>query len=279
VTRRTAYLLAAATVVAGALVLSGVTALMVIGGLPLGLLLPGLALTALLFGRPGHLLAIERIMLVPALSLGTLILGGLLAWLVRAPLHRLTWLAVSGTVTLAGLLLCAAKAPAAPAAGPSGVRGGRSHLPVFQDRFEPERLTTRGRLLKQALPAVLAVAMLAGAAWLSVGTSLQTHRVTVTTLSVVPPGAADSTGTRAVQVNATGLATGTAYTLQVTSPSASSASSASFTNTSTALTADENGLWTSTLHLPGDERLTLALYRAGDSVPMRTVIIASAATG
>jgi hypothetical protein len=279
VTRRTAYVLAAATVVAGALTVSGVRILMVIGGLPLALLLPGLALSALLFRRPGRLLTIERIMLVPALSLGTLILGGLLAWVVRAPLHRPTWLALSAGVTLISLLLRGWKTPAAPA---SFVGAGTSRLPtvadstlilpVFLDReglFEPERLTTRRRLIKQVLPAALAVAMLAGAAWLSLGTSIRTHKVTVTTLSVVPPGAADSSGNRTVQVNATGLSTG-AYTLRVTSTSE---------NTRTAVTADENGLWTSTLQLPGDERLTLALYRAGETVPMRTVIIASAATG
>jgi hypothetical protein len=249
VTRRTAYLLAGATVVAGALVLSGVRVLMVIGGLPLALFLPGRSLTALLFRRPDRLLMIERIMLVPALSLGTLILGGLLAWAVRAPLHRPTWLAVSGAVTLTGLLVWRWRAPAS---GPPGVRGGRP------------------RLVKHVLPAALAVVMLAGAAWLSLATSIRTHRVTVTTLSVVPPGAADSSGTRTVQVNATGLATGATYALQVTSTSE---------NTRTAVAADENGLWTSTLRLPGDERLTLALYRAGESVPMRTVIVASAATG
>jgi hypothetical protein len=93
----------------------------------------------------------------------------------------------------------------------------------------------------------------------------------VTTLSVVPPGAADATGTRAVQINATGLSTGAAYTLQVTGPAT--------TTSRTALTGDENGLWTSTLRLPGDDRLTLALYQAGSSLPLRTVIIASAATG
>jgi hypothetical protein len=287
VRRRTAYILAGATLVAGAFALSGIRILTVAGGLPLALVLPGLALSALLFRRPGRLVTIERIMLVPSLSLGTLILGGLLAWVVRAPLHRVTWLALSAGVTLAALAAVVLKTPAVPAesagSGPPGVRGGRSRLPtpsdatlilpVFLDReglFEPEPMNRRRRLLKQVVPAVLAVAMLAGAAWLSLATSIRTHRVTVTTLSVVPPGGIDSSGDRSIQVNATGLSSGSAYALQVTSTSE---------NTRTTVTADDNGLWTSTLRLPGDERLTLALYRAGETIPMRTVIVASAATG
>jgi hypothetical protein len=287
VRRRTAYLLAGATLVAGAFALSGIRVLTVAGGLPLALVLPGLALSALLFRRPGRLVTIERIMLVPSLSLGTLILGGLLAWVVRAPLHRVTWLALSAGVTLAALAAVVLKTPAVPAersgSGPPGVRGGRSRLPtpaeptlilpVFLDReglFEPEPMNRRRRLLKQVVPAALAVAVLAGAAWLSLATSIDSHRVTVTTLSVVPPGAVDSSGDRSIQVNATGLSSGSTYALQVTSTSE---------NTRTTVTADDDGRWTSTLRRPGDERLTLALYRAGETIPVRTVIIASAATG
>jgi hypothetical protein len=262
VNRRTAYLLAGATVVAGALVLSGLRILMVAGGLPLGLVLPGLALSALLFGRPGRLATAERVLLVPALSLGTLVLGGLLAWAVRAPLHRVTWVALTAGVTLAALTGVFLRAPAVPAersaAGFPGVRG----VPLAP-------MTRRRRLLGQVLPAVLAAVMLAGAAWLSLGTSIRSHHVTVTTLSVVPPGPAEVSGERSVTVNATGLSAG-AYTLNVTSATS---------NISTLVAADENGRWTSTLRLPADERLTLALYRAGEAVPMRTVVIASAATG
>jgi hypothetical protein len=294
VKRRTAYLVAGATLVAAAAVLSGIRVLMVAGGLPLGLVLPGLALSALLFRRPDRLVTIERIMLVPALSLGTLILGGLFAWAVRAPLHRVTWLALSAGVTLAALAAVVLRTPAVPASAAAGVRGSRSRphttadsalvQPVHLDgeglfepghldregRFEPEPTTRRRRLLKHVLPACLAVAMLAGATWLSLATSISSHEVTVTTLSVVPPGAVDSSGDRSIQVNATGLSPRSAYALQVTSTSE---------NTRTTVTADENGLWTSTLRLPGDERLTLALYRAGSTTALRTVIVASAATG
>jgi len=278
VTRRTAYLLAGATLVAAALVLSGRPVLTVLGGLPLALVLPGLALSAWLFRRPGRLLRSERIMLVPALSLGTLILGGLLAWVVRAPLHRPAWLAISAGVTLGALTAVALKTPAPPAEEGSdasrrpGAAGSTLGLPVLLDRdglFEPEPMNRRTRVLKQLVPAGLAVLLLVGAAWLSLATSIGSHRVTVTTLSVVPPGPAGSAGDRSIQVNATGLPSG-AYTLRVTSAAGS---------TDTTVTPDENGLWTSTLSLPGNERLTLALFRAGETTALRTVIVASAATG
>jgi hypothetical protein len=129
----------------------------------------------------------------------------------------------------------------------------------------------RSRLVRLVLPVTLAVLMLAGAAALSLVTSIRSHQVTVTTLSVVPPGPPDASGDREIQINATGLSPGAdTYTLQVTSTTL---------DTRTGVTAGDDGRWSSTLRLPGDERLTLALYRTGEPLPMRTVIVASAATG
>jgi hypothetical protein len=289
---RTAYVLAALTVLAGAAVLSGVRPLTVLGGLPLALVLPGAALSALLFRQPTRLVALERIMLIPLLSLATVVLGGLLVWAARAPLHRATWLALSAGVTLAGLAAVVVRGrhdPAVPAersgSGPAAVRGRvrlpttadpMLILPVFLDReglFEPEPMDRRRRLLRQILPGALSVLLLAGAAWLSLATSVSSHHVTVTTLSVVPPAAADSSGERTVQVDATGLTGGTdAYQLVVTTAKGTG-------GTTMAVTADENGVWTSTLRLPADDRLTLGLYRAGATAALRTVIIATETTG
>lgn len=333
---RTAYLLAGLTVLAGAAVLSGLRPLMILGGLPLGLLLPGAALSTLLFGRRERLAPIERIMLIPVLSLGTLVLGGLLVFLAGAPLHRVTWLALSAGVTLAGLtavVLREHKTPAGRAASSSSAAasvrepvrppttddttpildppttddttpipdppttgdttpileppttndttlildppttGGTTPILDRDGRFDPEAMDLRRRLLRQVLPAGLAVLMLAGAVTLSLVSSIRTHHVTVTTLSVVPPGAADSSGKRNVQVNATGLIGGSgAYKLVVTTAKGTG-------GTSVAVTADGDGLWTSTLRLPSDDRLTLGLYRTGATTALRTVIIASAATG
>ena len=321
---RTAYLLAGLTVLAGAAVLSGLRPLMILGGLPLGLLLPGAALSALLFGRRERLAPIERIMLIPVLSLGTLVLGGLLVFLAGAPLHRVTWLALSAGVTLAGLtavVLREHKTPAGRAASSSSAAasvreperppttddttpipdppttddtapildppttndttlildppttGGTTPILDRDGLFDPEAMNLRRRLLRQVLPAGLAVLMLAGAVTLSLVSSIRTHHVTVTTLSVVPPGAADSSGKRNVQVNATGLTGGSgAYKLVVTTAKGTG-------GTSVAVTADGDGLWTSTLRLPSDDRLTLGLYRTGATTALRTVIIASAATG
>jgi hypothetical protein len=116
---------------------------------------------------------------------------------------------------------------------------------------------------------VLTALMLAGASWLSLASSIRSHHVTVTTLSVVPPGKSDLTGQRNVRISATGLTAGTAaYRLVVTTATGTG-------GTDVAVTADRKGLWTSTLRLPGYDRLTLDLYRTGAAAALRTVIIAS----
>jgi hypothetical protein len=248
---RTAYLLAGLTVLAGDAALSGFRPLAIAGGLPLALILPGLALSTLLFRDRARLVAAERIMLVPALSLGTLVLGGLLAWALGAPLHRATWLVVTGGVTLAALAAVVVRELRTPS-GPDPVRGPR-----------------RPRLLGSVVPAVLAVLLLAGAVTLSLVSSIRSQDVRVTTLSVVPPGAGDAAGDRDVQVSASGLAGGGRYTLRVTVANGTA-------TTPTTVTADARGAWSATLRLPADQRLTLALYRAGEAAALRTVILARA---
>jgi hypothetical protein len=286
---RTAYVLAGLTVLALAAVLSGVRPLTVAGGLPLALMLPGAALTAVLFRDPGRLAGVERVVLVPALGLGTLIAGGLLLWVVRVPLHRPAWALLCAGVTLAGLAAVVVRDRRRPVAGPAsaapGVRGrvrlptgadATLVLPVFLDReglFEPAPPDRRARLVRRVLPAVLAALALAGAVTVSLVTSIAAHDDRVTTLSVVPPGAADAGGRREVRVSATGLVAGAeAYTLVVTTPAGTQ-------DTRTAVTPDEDGRWDRLLNLPAGQRLTVGLYRAGETTALRTVILAGAATG
>jgi hypothetical protein len=260
---RTAYVLACLTVLACAAVISGGRPLMIVGGLPLALLLPGTALSALLFRQPRRLIPIERIMLIPLLSLATLVLGGMLAWVAGAPLHRVTWLVLTAGVTLAALAAVMVRELRTPR-----VPAPRSEDDATPDGpSEPEPMDRRRRLLHQVVPAALAVLLLAGATWLSLASSIRSHHVAVTTLSVVPPGAADSSGERSVLVSATGLAAGDAYRLVVTTAKGTG-------GTSVTVSADHSGLWTSTLRLPGDDRLTLGLYRTGETAALRTVIIA-----
>jgi hypothetical protein len=108
-----ARVLVVVTVAAGAAVLAGPAPAAVAGGLLLGLVLPGLALTATLFrGRP--LTAVERTVLAPALSLAVLVVEGLLIYLSGHPLDRPAWTAGTAGVTLLGLVV-----PAVPLPRPS----------------------------------------------------------------------------------------------------------------------------------------------------------------
>ncbi|WP_306211627.1 hypothetical protein [Actinoplanes sp. RD1] len=141
---------AAATLVSALLVLFTPRPFAVAGGLLLGFLLPGAALTQALF--PVRVLTrIERTVLAPALSLATLVLGGLLLYVCRAPLGRVSWTALTAGVTVLALIATtiprlrstggaaedvtstgdirparvAAAPGAASSAGPAGTSGGR----------------------------------------------------------------------------------------------------------------------------------------------------------
>ncbi len=281
-TRRTAAFLAVVTVLAGAGVLTGPAAVRVAGGVLIGFVLPGLALTTALFRDRIALTAVERIMLIPALSLATLVLGGLVAWGVGLPLHRETWLGVSGVVTVVALGTTMIWPVAAPE---RSRREGRVKLPtpgdptlilpVFLDRAgtpaQPSwwRRLTPARPQHTLLPLTLALALLGGASWYSVWTSVRTHDVTVTALSAAPPSPANALGERSVSITATGLSAGRgAYAIVVTSPAGTETSRQE-------LTADPAGTWSGDVTVPGGERTTIGLYRYGATAPDRTVIIAA----
>lgn len=270
--------LAGLTLLAGAGVLTGPEVLRIAGGLVLAFVLPGVALTAALFRNRIALTPVERIMLVPALSLATLVLGGLLAWVAGLPLERGTWLGVSGVITMLALATMLIWPVAAPvkSRGPSKLptpTDATLILPVFQAREAAAagwwRRLLPARPQHTVLPLVLAVAMLGGASWYSVRTSVDTHDVTVTELSAAPPSPANALGERSVAVSASGLAAGAgAYALVVTSPVGTESSRQE-------LTAGSDGRWSGNVTVPGGERTTIGLYRAGDSLPYRTVIVAA----
>jgi hypothetical protein len=281
VTRRTAAALAVLTAAAGIVVLTGPDVLRVAGGLLLALGLPGLALTTALFRDRISLTTIERVVLVPALSLATLVLGGMAAWVVGLPLRRETWLAVSALVTLGAL----ATTVFWPVTVPVRSRGrmvklptpGDSTLilPVFLDRQRAAlplwRRVLPARPQHTVVPLMLVAALLISAGWYSAWTSVRTHDVTVTSLSALPPSAANGLGERSVAVTATGLATGIgAYALVVTSPAGAETSRQE-------LTAEPDGSWTGNLTIPGGERTTIGLYRTGEKTPYRTLIISAKA--
>ncbi|WP_158647439.1 hypothetical protein [Actinoplanes sp. ATCC 53533] len=87
---------------AGAAVLFAPQAPAIAGGLLLGFVLPGMALLGVLF-RGRALTAVERAVLTPALSMGVLIVAGLVIHLAGLRIDRLAWTVATVGVTLAAV--------------------------------------------------------------------------------------------------------------------------------------------------------------------------------
>jgi hypothetical protein len=288
--------LALLTVAAGAGVLAGPKPLSVAGGLLLGFVLPGTALTGVLF-RGRRLTPVERTVLAPALSMAVLIVAGLLIYLCRIDLDRLSWTVATAGVTLLALIVTALRphpaAVPAPAVDeqprPVGERLSRIQLtpgdmagmadahtvvmsvvpPEDEEQAAATEKAQRTRLVKQLLPLVLVLAVLGGASWLSFGTSRATYETTVTALSAAPSGPVDALGNRVVAVSASGLvAADGPYTLTVSG-------AAGTTPARRVLAVAGDGTWTGNLTMPGDQRMTVNLYRAGDTAAYRTLFISA----
>jgi hypothetical protein len=288
VTPRTARVLAAATVAATVAVLAGPLPAAVAGGLLLATVLPGLALTALLF-RGRRLSAVERTVLAPALSLAVLVLGGLLIYVTGFALDRVSWTSATAGVTLVSLVVPAIPLPrpsrverhieiaelaaAAKAATESGVGEKRVRLtpgallpPEMTELRPPKPPITR--IVRQLLPMVLVVAVLAGAGWLSFDSSRSSYDQTVTALSAAPPGDADASGNRQVTITVSGLiAADGPYRIEVLNGTAPAV-----TRTVAAGNATS---WTITVSI-GLDRATVNLLRAKDTAAFRTLYIAAA---
>jgi hypothetical protein len=275
VTRKPAIVLAVLTVLSGAGVLTGPAPVSLIAGLLLAFGLPGAALVAVLFRTRGALSGAEWFLLVPALSLAALVLGGLVAWAAGLPLDQHTWLGVSGTTTLVALIVATAR-PARPAPI-SDTLGDATQLDntlILQDRDgHTAQASSSGYLLTRVIVPFALVALLAGgAAWLSLSSSRGTHDDTVTALSVSPPGTVDAAGNRVVRVTATGLPVdSTTYRVIVTDANGSQ-------GTPRAVVANDQGTWTEALTVPGLERITIGLYQQGRTTPFRELILAAATT-
>jgi uncharacterized membrane protein len=102
----TPVLIGLVTVLSTMAVLLGPAPLAVVGGLLLGFVLPGLALTDILF-RHRTLSAVERTVLAPALSLGVLVLSGLLLYVSGVHLDRTSWTLAAAGITVLALAVAA----------------------------------------------------------------------------------------------------------------------------------------------------------------------------
>jgi hypothetical protein len=231
----------------------------------LGFVLPGLALTGLLFRRR-TLTAVERTVLAPALSLAVLIVSGLILYVAGVRLDRTAWTLAAAGTTLAVLAADAVTGRLRPAtedhqAGPPPGRFAP---------WAPKQRVTAAQLIRQLTPMMLVVALLAGAGYLSHLSSAHSYDVTVTTLSAVPPGPADASGRRVVRLSASGLvAADGPYTVAVTDPAGTRLAERT-------VPVPDSGSWQANLRLPAADRLTVSLFRAGDTVAYRTLLIATA---
>jgi hypothetical protein len=117
---------------------------------------------------------------------------------------------------------------------------------------------------------VLVLAVLAGAGYLSYVSSHESYDVTVTSLSAAPPGPVTAAGVHSVEVTAGGLVADEGpYLLRVTD-------SVGGQLTERTVAVDDDGVWSAVLALPADERVTVGLFRAGDVVAYRSLIVAAA---
>jgi hypothetical protein len=296
--------LAVVTAISAAGVLAGPAPVQIAAGMLLAFALPGLAVTGVLF-RGRDLSSVERVLLAPALSLAVLVISGLLMYAAGVDLNRPAWTAATAGVTLLALLggalpsrhRRAVEQPDAPreevrepalaavaaraALAPGTIAIGTSAVPpvaAVPDRAEsrpqsapksaPESVPApaRPRMLRQLLPLVLAVAVLGGASWLSYTSARDSFETTVTALSAGRPGATTVAGLRDVPVTASGLVPGDGpYRLVVTGENGLVIEQRTVRGT------DAASSWT--LTLPSRQKVTVALFRASDTQPYRTVLL------
>jgi hypothetical protein len=255
-----AGVLAGLTVAAAVAAQFGPLAVSLPGGLLLAFVLPGLALNEAVFRRGRRDIGLtERVVLVPSLSLAVLVLGGLGLWSVGGHLNRASWTLVCAVTTLI----------ATGVAYYRTLRAGEPDPEPASAATPAARVVSQERLIRDVLPLTLAVLLVAGAGVWSYADSVNTHDVAVSSLSAAPPGPVDTAGNRVVRVSATGLApadgpwrmvwigdTGEQLCTRSVAPGG-------------------DGAWSGEVTVPGDERITVNLFRGGDATAFRTLIIAS----
>ncbi len=263
-----------ATAVAALAVDSGVLLFSVPGGIALGAVLPGLvAVRAIFVGRA--LRALDRITLIPVLSLAVLVLGGLLMAVLRIPLNTTSWLGLTGLSVLAftgaGFLRRSRQSPtpASVSADP-----GKADSDEVDDSgeagAESAGTVSFGYFARRLAPLAIAVVLLVGAGFVSVITAKHDSAgSTFTALSLVPAGAgAPNSTTRSVVVVVTcHEARSTVYRVRLAGPT-------NFT-AGYDVTLAPGREWVQTLDVPTTGKVTAILYRQPDTTtPYRSVWLA-----
>jgi hypothetical protein len=265
-----------------------------VGGLLLGLVLPGAALTRALFPSRG-LSTTELLVLVPAMSLATLVLGGLGLDGAGIRLTRQSWCVLTATVTIVAAIAGRLRhrrrrAAAAPSevepseVEPSEVEPSEVEPPgqAETDKTDQHAEATPGRawvsrrrVALHFAPLVLAAGVLAGAGWLSLYGTEHQPTEPFTTLEMVPAFASEAPGpTRTVSV---GLhcheRIDSDYVLAIHGDPAVEGGAPLSTELRVRLRPGES--WARHVQVPSIGRVTVDLYKDGGSTPYRTVFLES----
>jgi hypothetical protein len=238
--------------------------------------------------------------LAPGLSLAVLVVSGLVIYVAGFALNRNAWTSATAGVTVLALIVpavarsgrsvrraakraaekeadgriadIAAAAALAVQAATQGPGENRVRiqpddatllLPVVRDTDD---MTQQFFLPPLVVPAVKPPVVKPKPPLRS---SHDSYDVTVTTLSAAVPGPVNVAGSRVVAVSATGLiAADGPYSVRV-----SSADGVQTEKLTVAVPA--GGTWSASLTMPGRQRMTVNLYRSGDTTAYRTLYIAA----
>jgi len=232
-------------------------------GLLLALALPGIALTAALFGGRA-LSTVERLVLPLALSFGVLILGGLGVYALGIALNRASWTTLTAGVTvIAGVSTALWQRLRVPVSGPAA-----SETTIFGRVLVPEQEKIRlGTAFWRVVPLIVAVVMLVGAGAIALRSARDDHAA-YTSLSLVPaPDNAAHPGRRAVVLAVHCEEAGTTgYRLRVVGDNG-------FRQTFD-LTLQPGTDWSQTVQVPPTGTVTADLFKGSGSSPYRTVYLA-----
>ena len=238
-------------------------------GLIFALVLPGYAITRLL-GHARDLSRVEELFCIPALSMASIIIGGLVIDVAGFTLTRSTWAVFLAGVTEAALVLdlilpsrthaeAADSVPSNSTSPDAGTATVRTAVPSRRRLSGRARGLIVGGLL--AMTAVVAVmTMVVGEK-----DAVATQPPAATAIGMVPAFATEAPGsTRTVSLYVwNGEGAQTTFIIRLTG-------TGKFTDTIRA-TVYDNSQWSGRAKVPSTGKVTAELFRPGDKTPYRTV--------
>jgi hypothetical protein len=251
-------------------------------GLIFALILPGYAITRLL-GHARDLSRIEELLCIPALSMASIVIGGLVIDVAGFTLTRSTWAVFLAGVTEAALVLdlvlpwrngitagdtVSSTGMASTGMATTGMAwaGGASTIaPATVRTAGASRLSRRGTTL--IVGGLLAATALVAVVTMVIGEkdAVATQPPAATAIGMVPAFATEAPGsTRTVSLYVwNGEGSPTTFTIRLTG-------TGKFTDTIRA-TVYDNSQWSGRAKVPSTGKVTAELFRPGDKTPYRTV--------